>query len=103
MEQFDLGLAYVWEYDVDFIALIEDVMHNAGFTTFQVSYHNIKEVTERIQNKDLSFEFYFDRAWDVEDDFESLGKILARRKHLSLIPTTKFCTPSTKQVCISSL
>ncbi len=89
MEKFDLGLAYVWEYDVDFIALIEDVMHNAGLTTFLVSYHNIKEITERIQSKDLAFDFYFDRAWDVEDDFENLGKILVRRKTFIFNPYHK--------------
>jgi len=89
MEKFDLGLAYIWEYDIDFIALIEEIFHNAGLTTFLISYHNIKEVTERIQNKELSFDFYFDRAWDIEDDFEYLGKLLSRRKTIIFNPYNK--------------
>lgn len=89
MEKFDLGLAYIWEYDTDFIALIEDIFHDAGLTTFLISYHNIKEVTERIQNRELSFDFYFDRAWDIEEDFENLGKILSRRKTFIFNPYSK--------------
>jgi len=80
MKIFDLGIAYVWEYDDDFIALIEEAFHNSGLSTFLVCYHNIKEVTQKIQNKEIQFNYYLDRAWDVEEEFEELGKILIRRK-----------------------
>lgn len=84
MEKIDLGIAYVWKYDDDFINLIEETFHNEGLSTFLVSYHNIQNVTQKILNKELSFEFYIDRAWDVEKDFEELGKILSKRKTLIL-------------------
>jgi hypothetical protein len=80
MEKFDLGLAYVWEYDVDFIALIEEAFQKAGLTTFLISYYNIAEITGKVINKELGFEFYFDRASDVEQEFEDLGKVLNRRR-----------------------
>ncbi len=89
MERFDLGLAYVWEYDFDFINLVEEVFRKAGLSTFLVSYHNIYEVTERIINKDLFFEVYFDRAWDAEKNFEELGKILSKKKTVILNPYNK--------------
>ena len=80
MGKIDLGIAHVWKYDDDFISLIEETFQNAGFTTYLISYHNVRNVTERILNKELSFEYYIDRAWDVEKDFEDLGKILSKRK-----------------------
>lgn len=80
MEKFDLGLAFVWEFDDDFIALTEKTMHDAGLSTYLIQEHNIKEVTEKVRNKELFFDFYLDRAWDVDEDFEELGRMLARRK-----------------------
>ena len=64
MEVFDLGLAYVWEYDDGFLELIERTLQNTGFSTFILSYHNIHEVRDRIINRKLAFNFYIDRAWD---------------------------------------
>ncbi|MHB1686885.1 MAG: hypothetical protein ACYCVH_05895 [Ignavibacteriaceae bacterium] len=80
MEKFDLGIAFLWEYDDGFVSLIEDAFHNAGLTTYLVTGYNIFEVKEKIVNKQLSFDFYLDRAWDVDEDFEELGKILVKRK-----------------------
>jgi len=80
MEKFDLAVAYLWEFDQDFIHLLEKVFHENGLTTFIISEHNIDEVKNRITGKNLHFRFYLDRAWDVDDRFGELGKILAKRK-----------------------
>ena len=80
MELYDLALAYVWEYDVDFINLVEEKFHGSGLSTFIISEHNIEEVLDLVLKKKLHFNFYLDRAWDVDERYESLGKILSRRK-----------------------
>jgi hypothetical protein len=80
MEIYDLAIGYVWEFDKDFVQLLEQRFHNAGLSTYIIQEHNIKEVTEQVISKKLYFRFYFDRAWDVDDDFGKLGKIL-NRKH----------------------
>lgn len=80
MEKFDLAIAYLWEFDQDFIHLLEKIFHENGLTTFIISDHNIDEVKNRVTIKDLRFHFYFDRAWDVDDRFGELGKILLKRK-----------------------
>ena len=89
MEVFDLGLAYVWEYDDGFLELIERTLQNAGVSTYVLSYHNIHEVKEKIVNRKLAFNFYLDRAWDVDDDFEALGQIINRRKTVIFNPYKK--------------
>src|SRR4030043_339616 len=80
MLNYDIGLAYVWEYDDDFIALVEDILQQQGLTSFRVSNHNIEEVSEKIIQRKLFFGFYIDRAWDVDYRYEELGKILQRRR-----------------------
>lgn len=80
MEIFDLALAYVWEYDEDFINLTEQMLQDSGISTFRISYHNIFEVTKKIEEKKLYFNFYLDRASDVEEDFVPLANVLSRKK-----------------------
>jgi len=89
MEIFDLGLAFIWEYDTDFINLIEETLQKAGLTTFLVQEHNVYEVTEKIRDRKLSFKFYLDRASDVEPAFEDIGRILTRRKAIIINPYKK--------------
>lgn len=79
-EKFDIGFAYVWELDEDFIHRFEEVFHEHKLTTFIIGYHNIEEVKRRIKDKTLHFNFYFDRGWDVETSFEELGNLLLKRK-----------------------
>ncbi len=86
MEIYDLALAYVWEYDDDFINLVEDRFREAGLTTFIISEHNINEVLEKVMKRKLHFNFYLDRAWDVDERFENLGRILLRRKAVLFNP-----------------
>ncbi len=84
MEKFDLGLAFVWEYDKDFIHLIERDLQANGLTTFIIGEHNIYEVAERVSERSLGFRTYLDRAWDVDDNFGELGKMIVRRKTIML-------------------
>lgn len=86
MEIFDIGFAFVWEYDTDFVNLTEEILHKAGLSTFLIQGHNIEEITDKVRNKKISFRFYLDRASDVEPSFEELGKILTRRKTTIINP-----------------
>lgn len=89
MEIYDLAIAYVWEYDTDFINLVEEKFHEHGFSTFIISEHNIDEVLENVTARKLHFNFYLDRAWDVDERYENLGKILTRRKTFLFNPYKK--------------
>jgi len=89
MEKYDIGLAYLWEYDEDFINLVECALQAKGISTFIIKDHNVFEITERILNKDLYFGFYLDRGWDVDENFDALGKIITKRKTVILNPYKK--------------
>jgi len=80
MKIFDLGIAYNWEYDVDFVSLVEKHLQEAGLSTYVIHQNNLLEVKEDLLRKKLAFNCYIDRAWDVDERFEEIGKILLRRK-----------------------
>jgi hypothetical protein len=80
MEKFDFAISYEWEYDIDFVDAVENILQSNGLSTYRISYFNIYEVTEAVKHRKLFFNTYLDRASDVDEDFEELGKILQRRK-----------------------
>ena len=70
MNIFDLAIAYDWEFDVEFVSVIEKHLQQYGLTTYIINYKNRK----------LNFLSYLDRASDVDENFLELAKILTRRK-----------------------
>ncbi len=80
MHTYDFAIAFTWEYDIDFVDAVENILQESELTTYRVSDYNIKEVTEDLKNKKIFFRTYLDRASDVDEDFSELAKILTRRK-----------------------
>ena len=89
MEKYDLAIAYVWEYDEDFVNLIENTLQQSGISTFRISYYNIFEITRKIENAELQFSCFLDRGSDAELEFEPLAKLLSRKKTRILNPYKK--------------
>ena len=86
MEVYDLAISYLWEYDADFIKLIEKRFQAAKLSTFIISDYNIDGILEKVLQRKLHFNFYLDRAWDVDERYENLGRILSRRKSILFNP-----------------
>ena len=80
MKTYDFAIAFTWEYDFEFVDAIENILQDAGLSTYRVTDYNIREVTEDIRLKKLNFRTYLDRASDVDDDYFELAKILTRRR-----------------------
>jgi len=80
MQNFDLAIAYVWEFDQEFVSELERILQLKGLTTYIVGEHNIAEITEKVKNRQLYFKCYLDRASDVDDNFSDIAKILTKRK-----------------------
>ncbi|NWF50686.1 MAG: hypothetical protein HXY49_09100 [Ignavibacteriaceae bacterium] len=80
MENFDLAVSYVWEYDVEFVSLIEKILQPAGIRTYIIHGDNVDEVTELLKSRLINFGFYLDRASDVDERFSEIAKMLTRRK-----------------------
>jgi len=80
MTHFDLAIGWVWEYDENFVALIErETQHRRRLTTYQITERNIEETLAMVRKRSIGFGMYLDRAFDVDERFEQLGKIVQRR------------------------
>jgi hypothetical protein len=80
MKHFDLAIGWLWEYDENFVHRLEqEAQDRRGLSTFQIREHNIEEVLDDVRRKKLHFGLYLDRAFDVDDRFSELGRILLRR------------------------
>ncbi|MCR4418125.1 MAG: hypothetical protein NUV92_10340 [Ignavibacteria bacterium] len=80
MEQFDLAIAYTWEYDEEFVEAIIKIFEEKNLTTLKITYENVDEIIQKISNKEISAKFYLDRASDVAEEFEPLAKLMQENK-----------------------
>lgn len=78
MEIYDLGIAWDWPYDADFVALLEAACHERGLTVLQVTQDNLLAVTEALAQQRLGFSAFFDRAWDANPAFHPLAQEVER-------------------------
>ena len=81
-EVFDVGLAWDWEFDKDFIFGIENECISSGLSTFRIEHHNVEAVTRLVRLKKISFRSFLDRASDSDEKFIPLAKTLTRLKTL---------------------
>ncbi len=76
MKSVDLSIAYIWEYDEEFVNAIIKIFNERNLSTLIITYDNIDEVIQKISNKELTAKFYLDRASDVAEEFEPLAKLM---------------------------
>lgn len=79
-ETFDIGLAWDWEFDRDFIYGLENECIALGLSTFRIEPHNIEAVTRLVRSKKLLFRTFLDRASDSDDNFIPLAKTIAKSR-----------------------
>lgn len=80
MHKYDLAISYVWQFDKKFVELIEKRFQKAGLKTYVIEKFNLYETAGLLRTKRLSFKAYLDRASDEDHNFDSITKILKRRK-----------------------
>lgn len=66
MKNYDLCIVWNWEYDLDFVTLLENLCAAQNLTTLQVTPKNVEDVLASLRNQELGFKVFLDRA--SEDD-----------------------------------
>lgn len=74
----DLGVAWDWEYDRDFMTLLESSAQALGLTTYLVSYHNCDETVRAVQAGRMRFAAFLDRASETDEQFAALSRTLVK-------------------------
>ncbi|MDH4070988.1 MAG: hypothetical protein OEV30_11255 [Ignavibacteria bacterium] len=81
---FDLAVAWDWEYDKEFIGILEAQLHSRDLLFYSVSHHNVTETLEGLRKGSLRFGAFLDRASDSDETFEPLAKYMRRSNTLLL-------------------
>ncbi|MEI6085110.1 MAG: hypothetical protein WCS70_12520 [Verrucomicrobiota bacterium] len=75
--QHNVGLAFNWQYDADFIQMLDRSLHQAGLTSYVVGPHNLAQTTLEVHNGERRFDWFLDRASDEDRHFLKLNHVLA--------------------------
>jgi len=70
--RYDLAITFDWEYDKDFIRLVEESSRNRGLRTITIAPAEAARVVEAFRSGDLDFRVLLDRASGSSPDFISL-------------------------------
>jgi hypothetical protein len=69
METYDLCLTWNWEYDADFVKLLNLACQSHGLSLLQITPENLLHRVQSINNKEIAFQIFFDRASDSDARF----------------------------------
>ena len=81
----DLAIAWDWEYDRDFVRMLESSAHALGLTTYSISHHNCEETLNELLHGRLHIAVLLDRTAETDERFAALMRALERHgvKHLN--------------------
>ena len=78
-EYYDIGVAWTWEYDADFVRSIEASAHSRNLRLLQIIPQNVQGITELYLQEKILFRYYFDRASDENESFLPIAREALRR------------------------
>lgn len=95
-EIFDFCIASDFDYDADFIALIEESARRRALTTYVVWPYNLNETLRRLKREEIGFRFFCDRASDSSPNFLKLNSFLVENGVPLLDPIARLKRASDK-------
>jgi hypothetical protein len=69
MRSYDLCLAWNWEYDADFVKLLDLACQSRGLSFLQITPENLSDTMQSLENKEIAFQVFLDRASDADPRF----------------------------------
>jgi len=69
METYDLCLTWNWEYDADFVNLLNLACQSHGLSLLQITPETLSHRMQSISNKEIVCQIFFDRASDADARF----------------------------------
>jgi hypothetical protein len=81
MSRYDLCLVWNWEYDRDFVQMLETACTRIGLSFLSVTMENLDAILAGISSRKISFASFFDRACESDPRFQALVD-KARHSHV---------------------
>ena len=98
MKIYSIGLATDCQLDDDFFELIEKAAHLRGLDTYVVNPFNLEETLFQIENNQIRFLAYYDRASDTSTKFLKIYSMLSKDRILNFMEQDQQKTASDKSV-----
>ena len=86
MSRYDLCLAWNWEYDTDFVHLMEVACAARGLSLLQVTPESLDVVLAGLQSGEISYSTLFDRASESDPRFQPLVNWAIRHRSFCMNP-----------------
>lgn len=83
---YHLAVAWDWEFDREFVTVLEREVHAHRLLFYSISHHNAHETTRKIQKGELAFGAFLDRADDTTEHFGPLSRTLRKTGTLLINP-----------------
>ncbi len=77
-EFYHLAVAWDWEFDRDFIVLLEHAVQARQMKFYSISHHNAHETARMVQRGELTFGAFLDRAGDASEEFLHLSRVIRK-------------------------
>ena len=94
---YDLAVAWTWEYDLDFVALIEEETQRADKTVLQIREENVEEIFDALKKERIQIRYLLDRASDESELFQPLARWVLKRFRSGESPTIYSINPIDEQ------
>ncbi len=72
MTIYDLSIAWEWQYDADFVRLLEAACFENGLSLLQITPGNLDNILQSLAFNEISFRAFLDRASDAKEQFVRL-------------------------------
>jgi hypothetical protein len=87
--EYDLCLAWNWEYDADFVKLLEDACMSRGLTLLQATPAALADILDALPAGRMSFRAFLDRASEADPRFLALVEWAVAHDLLQINPHDK--------------
>jgi len=79
LKTYDFAVAWNWEYDREFIQLIQKVFCLNNLSVLEIRAENVEEIFNLLKKGKLQFRYFLDRASDENDVFQPLARFILQQ------------------------
>ena len=83
---FHLAIAWDWELDREFVAILERQLYDHHLLSYSISHHNTQETLRKLARGELQFGAFLDRASDSDERFVPLARAIQKSSALYINP-----------------
>ena len=77
-DYYHLAIAWDWEHDADFVAMLESQIQSHRMLSYSISHHNVHETQKKMQKGEIQFGAFLDRAGDGDEKFPPFAKAIGK-------------------------